>query len=104
MVQEQQVTEHHTLHWMLVEPPAESSNYSKWVSINESASRVTRDARVVEELVALMGGSRCNEGRGQGGEKENDQGDLRSHPPPPFVAERLLGDVLFIRRHVSCRV
>ena len=94
MVQEQQVTEHHTLHWMLVEPPAESSNYSKWVSINESAFCVTRDARVVEELVALMGGSRCNEG-GQGGEKENGQGDLRSHPPPPFVAGRLPGGSSF---------
>ena len=28
--QEKQVRAHHTLHWMLAEPPAKSSNYFKW--------------------------------------------------------------------------
>ena len=52
--QEKQVRAHHTLHWMLAEPPAKSSTIP-------NGSCVTIDARVVEELVASMVGSRCSE-------------------------------------------
>ena len=59
-----------------------SSNHLQKAQTIPNGSCVTIDARVVEELVALMVGSWCSED-GEGGDKENGEGEFCTHPPPP---------------------